>query len=134
MYIARTEEWDEFPNGRWGDAGSPSFSSLGDYHLKQLYASSEESRKKAYGEPVTVDDVSATFAKYLEGKIERLPWNDSTLSPESNVIHDQLIRMNLHGFWTINSQPRVNACASSDKVHGWGGPGGYVYQKVRNSL
>ena len=30
---------------------------------------------------------------------------------------------------TINSQPRVNACSSVDDVHGWGGPGGVVFQK-----
>lgn len=55
--------------GRWGDAESPSFASLGDYHLKHLYASSEESRRKAYGEPKTVQDVCDTFVKYLEGKL-----------------------------------------------------------------
>jgi len=38
--------------------------------------------------------------------------------------------MNKSGFLTINSQPRVNAVPSADKVHGWGGPGGYVYQKA----
>jgi len=130
VYMARTEEWDEFPNGRWGDAESPSFSSLGDYHLKYLYASSAESRKKAYGEPKVAQDVYDTFVKYLEGKIERLPWNDSALSPESGLIHTPLIRMNKHGFLTINSQPRINAVSSGDKVSGWGGPGGYVYQKA----
>jgi len=128
--MARTEEWDEFPNGRWGDAESPSFSSLGDYHLKHLYASSTDSRKKAYGEPKVAQDVNDTFVKYLEGKIERLPWNDSALSSESGIIHSPLVRMNKYGYLTINSQPRVNAMPSADKVHGWGGPGGYVYQKA----
>lgn len=24
-YVARTAQWDDFPNGRWGDARSPAF-------------------------------------------------------------------------------------------------------------
>lgn len=34
------------------------------------------------------------------------------------------------GFLTINSQPRVNAARSDDPTFGWGGIGGYVYQKA----
>ena len=30
---------------------------------------------------------------------------------------------------TINSQPSINGIPSNDKVFGWGGSGGYVYQK-----
>jgi methylenetetrahydrofolate reductase (NADPH) len=30
-YIARTNTWDEFPNGRWGDSRSPAFSNIDDY-------------------------------------------------------------------------------------------------------
>ena len=67
---------------------------------------------------------------FSPGKVERLPWNDSALSPESGLIHSPLTRMNQAGFLTINSQPRINAVPSSDEVHGWGGPGGYVYQKA----
>ena len=32
-YLARTQGWDEFPNGRWGDSGSPAFGDLADHHL-----------------------------------------------------------------------------------------------------
>jgi methylenetetrahydrofolate reductase (NADPH) len=41
-----------------------------------------------------------------------------------------LATLNEAGFLTINSQPRVNAAPSDHEVHGWGGPGGYVYQKA----
>src|ERR1700744_3437845 len=27
-YVNRTEAWDEFPNGRWGDSRSPAFGEL----------------------------------------------------------------------------------------------------------
>jgi methylenetetrahydrofolate reductase (NADPH) len=35
-YLQRTMTWDEFPNGRWGDARSPAFGDLSDYHLCPL--------------------------------------------------------------------------------------------------
>ena len=38
--------------------------------------------------------------------------------------------MNNAGFLTINSQPSVNAAPSADPIHGWGGEGGYVFQKA----
>ena len=44
----------------------------------------------------------------------------------------ELISINRQGILTINSQPRVNGVRSTDPVHGWGNPGGYVYQKVAN--
>jgi methylenetetrahydrofolate reductase (NADPH) len=40
------------------------------------------------------------------------------------------MRLNNAGFLTINSQPRVDGALSSDPAVGWGGPGGYVYQKA----
>lgn len=41
-----------------------------------------------------------------------------------------MIAINRAGFMTINSQPAVNGCRSDDSVYGWGGAGGYVYQKA----
>lgn len=38
--------------------------------------------------------------------------------------------MNLNGLLTTNSQPRIFAVPSSDKIYGWGPPGGYVFQKA----
>lgn len=35
-YMDRTKSWDDFPNGRWGDAASPAFGELNDYHLCSL--------------------------------------------------------------------------------------------------
>jgi methylenetetrahydrofolate reductase (NADPH) len=129
-FISRTEDWDNYPNGRWGDAGSPAFDILGDYHLTQLYANSEETRKKEWGTPATEQDVANTFCAYLKGEITRLPWNDTALASESDLISDSLKKMNASGFLTINSQPSVNGAPSDHAVHGWGGPKGYVYQKA----
>jgi len=129
-YIARTVDWDSYPNGRWGDAGSPAFDILGDYHLSQLYSNSEETRKKEWGNPTTEKDLFSTFVAYLKGEISRLPWNDTALAPESEAISDSLKKMNSTGFLTINSQPSVNGAASDHPVYGWGGPKGYVFQKA----
>jgi len=129
-YMSRTEDWDAFPNGRWGDAGSPAFDILGNYHLTQLYCNSEATRKQEWGSPQHEQDIGKVFVAYLSGEISRLPWNDTALAPESNVISENLKKMNSFGFFTINSQPSVNGARSDDPVHGWGGPRGYVYQKA----
>jgi len=129
-FISRTEDWDNFPNGRWGDAGSPAFDIIGNYHLTQLYCNSEETRKKEWGTPTSDQDVANIFVAYLKGEISRLPWNDTALAPESDIISDHLKKMNATGFLTINSQPSVNGAPSDHAVHGWGGPKGYVFQKA----
>jgi methylenetetrahydrofolate reductase (NADPH) len=32
-YVCRTSDWDQFPNGRWGNSSAPSFGDLKDYHI-----------------------------------------------------------------------------------------------------
>jgi methylenetetrahydrofolate reductase (NADPH) len=129
-YIARTDEWDEFPNGRWGDSRSPAFGSL--YTLNALRAVSSDRKKllKCWGTPLTVEDVISVFTRFLKGQINRLPWFEEALEGETNLIQDFLLRLNEHGFLTITSQPQVNAGLSSDPVIGWGPDHGYVYQRA----
>src|SRR5437879_87406 len=83
-------------------------------------------------------DIWNVFYCYLSGepnkeghKVNQLPWSEDELSPETNLIGDKLVELNKRGILTINSQPNVNGVDSTDPVHGWGEPGGYVYQKVR---
>ena len=64
--------------------------------------------------------------------MNRLPWNEEELASETSLIVDQLAHLNENGMWTINSQPDVNGASSMDPKFGWGGIGGYVYQKVRD--
>jgi len=125
----RTRDWDEFPNGRWGDAGSPSFSTLDIYHLN-LYRVSPEERLKQWGTPTTISDVADVFVSYLNGRVRTLPWNNTQLAPEASAIFSQLRNINSRGFFTVNSQPRVNACSSDHPVFGWGPNGGFVWQKA----
>ena len=64
----------------------------------------------------------------------QLPWNDDELALETASMISQLARINSKGALTINSQPNVNGAPSDDPVFGWGGPGGYVYQKVIHTM
>ncbi|KAI1006975.1 Methylenetetrahydrofolate reductase 1 [Podosphaera aphanis] len=127
-YVARTQDWDEFPNGRWGDSRSPAFGELDAYGIG-LKGSNEQNRK-LWGEPKSVKDVAQIFVKYLQGDIECLPWNEAPISSEAENIKSGLIDLNQRGLLTINSQPAVNGVKSSDPVFGWGPPNGYVYQKA----
>jgi methylenetetrahydrofolate reductase (NADPH) len=127
----RTEDWDEFPNGRWGDATSPAFGELAALsHFYSFSLGSEEDRRAMLGHaPKLHEDIYEVFAQYIEGKIPYIPWCDTPLQPESFALQPLLAKLNRAGFLTTNSQPSVNGKPSNDKIYGWGGAGGYVYQK-----
>lgn len=126
-YVQRTQDWDEFPNGRWGDSRSPAFGELDAYGIG--LRGTNESNIKLYGTPTSVQDIANTFAKYVTGELKSLPWSEQEITPEIEGIKSQLIDLNSRGFLTINSQPSVNGVRSSDPVFGWGPSNGYVYQK-----
>jgi methylenetetrahydrofolate reductase (NADPH) len=127
-YVLRTQEWDEFPNGRWGDSRSPAFGELDAYGIG-LTGTNEDNRKK-WGEPKSVRDIANLFVAYLQNKVASLPWSESPLTGEADVIRNKLVALNSKGLITINSQPAVDGVKSSHPVHGWGPPNGYVYQKA----
>ncbi|CRK21287.1 hypothetical protein BN1723_012315, partial [Verticillium longisporum] len=117
-YILRTQDWDEFPNGRWGDSRSPAFGELDAYGIG-LTGTNEQNIKK-WGEPQTVQDIATLFVRYLRNEIDCLPWSESPLTNEADPIREDLIALNKRGIITINSQPAVNGVKSSHAVHGWG--------------
>ncbi|KAG0065574.1 hypothetical protein BGZ89_008199 [Linnemannia elongata] len=128
-YVSRTEAWDEFPNGRWGDSRSPAFGELDGYGTSLKVAPKEA--LELWGHPSSPLEVASLFAKYCYGEIRSIPWSDeSSLYPETEAIRGQLAHLNERGYLTINSQPAVNGVRSDDKVHGWGPKNGYVYQKA----
>jgi methylenetetrahydrofolate reductase (NADPH) len=130
-YVMRTEDWDEFPNGRWGDATSPAFGELSQLsHFYQFSLGTLDDQRAMLGHsPTEKRDVYEVFARYVEGKLPHIPWCETALQPESFLIQDKLAALNRAGCLTINSQPSANGMPSSHKTFGWGGPGGYVYQK-----
>ena len=127
-YVARTQDWDEFPNGRWGDSRSPAFGELDSYGIG-LKGTNEHNRK-LWGEPKRVKDISDLFVNYMSGKVDSLPWCEAPVQPETNVLRSDLVDLNSRGLLTINSQPSVDGAKSSDPVFGWGPKNGYVYQKA----
>jgi methylenetetrahydrofolate reductase (NADPH) len=130
-YVNRTQEWDEFPNGRWGDASSPAYGELNGSHYYHSVFGSVLDRRVAWGAaPLTVQDLADVFVGYVNGAVPFLPWSESGLALETGFIRDVLVQLNRNGFLTINSQPCVNGAKSSDKALGWGPANGYVYQKA----
>lgn len=127
-YVKRTQDWDEFPNGRWGDSRSPAFGELDAYGIG--LKGSNEQNIKLWGEPKSIRDMSDIFIRFLEKDLESLPWSESPISSEADAIKTQLIDLNRRGMLTINSQPAVDGVKSSDPVYGWGPRNGYVYQKA----
>lgn len=130
-YVDRTANWDEFPNGRWGNSASPAFGDLSDYHLCSYRSGKAEDRRNLWGaSPTNQSDINAVFEGFVTGQVAWLPWCEEKLQLESDQIKTQLARINKAGFLTINSQPPVNGKSSTDSAVGWGGPGGIVYQKA----
>lgn len=127
-YIERTQDWDEFPNGRWGDSRSPAFGELDAYDVG--LKGTNESNRKLWGEPKSIRDVSNLFVKYMQGKVRSLPWSESEISSEADSLRENLVNLNGRGILTINSQPPVNGVKSSHPIYGWGPRNGFVYQKA----
>lgn len=127
-YIERTQDWDEFPNGRWGDSRSPAFGELDSYNIG--LKGTNESNRKLWGEPETLGDIAKLFVSYMQGDLESLPWSESAITGEADVLRNDLVDLNRRGLLTINSQPPVNGAKSSHPVYGWGPRNGYVYQKA----
>jgi len=132
-YIDRTQHWDEFPNGRWSDSRSPAFGELGEeiaYFYRRKFGEKENLITAWGSEHKSWQSVAQIFVDFIEGKISFLPWNEQHVSLETNIIRDDLIFLNKNGFFTTNSQPKVNGAPSSDVSVGWGPKDGFVYQKA----
>ena len=127
-YVARTADWDEFPNGRWGDSRSPAFGELDAYGIG--LKGTNETNVKLWGTPTKLLDICNLFVEFLQGKLGRLPWSEGGIAAEADSIKPELLKLNKQGLLTINSQPAIDGVTSSHPVHGWGPPGGYVYQKA----
>ncbi|BGO97810.1 Methylenetetrahydrofolate reductase 1 [Rhodotorula toruloides] len=130
--IARKDSpasWDEFPNGRFGDARSPAYGEMDGYGVSLKLPPGEAMRQ--WGQPTALSDVSRVFSSYLRGSLPSNPWSEEPLRAETEMISSHLIEMNdKRHWWTVGSQPAVDGAPSADSVHGFGPKGGYVYQKA----
>ncbi|KAI9018964.1 methylenetetrahydrofolate reductase-domain-containing protein [Hyaloraphidium curvatum] len=129
-YILRTEGWDDYPNGRWGDARSPAYGDLAAFGHATGFAKTQEECLEMWGHPAELKDIYGLFSRYVSGDLPSLPWSDTQLKPESSVIQTNLTKLNSVGYLTINSQPAVDGAPSSDGRFGWGPKDGWVYQKA----
>ncbi|XP_030455972.1 methylenetetrahydrofolate reductase (NADH) 2-like [Syzygium oleosum] len=130
-YISRTMGWDQYPRGRWGDSRSAAYGTLTDYQFMRPRARDKKLHEEWVVRLNSVEDVHEKFKKFCLGKLRSSPWSElDGIQPETRIINEQLGRINLKGFLTINSQPAVNGERSDSPSVGWGGPGGYVYQKA----
>nr|KJB37865.1 hypothetical protein B456_006G223600 [Gossypium raimondii] len=130
-YLSRTIGWDQYPQGRWGDSRNPSYGALSDYQFMRPRARDKKLQEEWATPLKSIDDIQEKFKNHCLGKLRSSPWSElDGLQPETKIIHEQLGKINLKGFLTINSQPAVNGERSDSPSVGWGGPGGYVYQKA----
>lgn len=105
-YIYRTKEWDDFPNGRWGNSSSPAFGDLKDYYLFLREKPSNEQLLAMWGRELNDErDIWAVFHNYVLGQrnanqvlVTRLPWNEEeSLSPETSLVKEHLAWCNENG-------------------------------------
>ncbi|WWC92170.1 methylenetetrahydrofolate reductase [Kwoniella dendrophila CBS 6074] len=125
------DSWDEYPNGRFTDVRSPAYGEIDGWGSGLKITAAQA--LKEWGTPTTVTELSRFFTSYLNSSPETptTPFCDLPLSPESLTILPYLIELNSEKFkyWTVGSQPCIDAIPSEDKIHGWGPSGGYVFQK-----
>jgi len=122
-------QWDEHPNGRFGDSRSPAYGELDGYGVS--LKTSALKALQTWGRPTSAKDISAIFASYLQNEIDSLPWSDMPLMDETSAIVPHLLRLTKEkDWWTVGSQPVVDGASSEDPIYGFGPKGGYVYQKA----
>lgn len=130
--LSREATWDDYPNGRFGDARSPAFNPPLTYSPTSLTVSPAQALS-LWKTPTTPEEITHLFTCHVAGQDpKQLPWSESaTLSPETALITSELSELTQRkGYWTIASQPAVDGLPSTHSIHGWGPPGGFVFQKA----
>jgi len=128
---SREATWDDYPNGRFGDARSPAFNPPLTYSPTSLTVTPTQALA-LWGTPTSNTELSKLFISHLTGHDpKKLPWSESaTLSPETALITSELTALTTQkGYRTMASQPAVDGLPSTHPIHGWGPPGGFVFQK-----
>ncbi|KAI4256852.1 MAG: hypothetical protein L6R42_005993 [Xanthoria sp. 1 TBL-2021] len=130
---SREATWDDYPNGRFGDARSPAFGTPVSYSPCSLPCTPTHARS-LWGEPTSPSAITNLFTSHLSGQSPpQLPWSDDSspsLSPETALIRDHLLTLTTtRNWWTIASQPAIDGLPSTDPIHGWGPAKGFVFQK-----
>lgn len=123
----REATWDEYPNGRFGDSRSPAYGELDGWGVSLGVPAAKA--LQMWGTPTTIAEIAQVFLDHINGKIRGTPWSTEPLSPETEVIKEQLLQLNKQQLCTVGSQPAINCAPSDHPKFGWGPKGGYIFQK-----
>ncbi|KAI1484350.1 methylenetetrahydrofolate reductase-domain-containing protein [Biscogniauxia mediterranea] len=126
--LGREATWDDFPNGRWGDARSPAYGQIDGYG-PSLHVTNAQAIA-LWGYPKKMEDINDLFVRHLKGELSAIPWSEEEFNEETGTISSELLRLNSKGWWTVASQPAINGIRSSDPTFGWGPQQGFVFQKA----
>ncbi len=89
--------WDEYPNGRFGDARSPAYGDLDGWGVSLKLTPSEALRQ--WGTPVEYADISQLSVRYLPGSLSAIPWSDEPLRSETSPILPRLVDLDTEKNW-----------------------------------
>lgn len=68
-YVCRTSDWDQFPNGRWGNSSAPSFGDLKDYHIFYTNKVNTKELLVQWGEELNEEkDIWTVFECFVSGQ------------------------------------------------------------------
>ncbi|KAJ2894316.1 methylenetetrahydrofolate reductase-domain-containing protein [Zalerion maritima] len=126
--LGREATWDDFPNGRWGDARSPAYGEIDGYGVS-LHVSVNQAIT-LWGHPRSREDISKLFVRHIKGELSAIPWSEEEFNAETATIQSRLLALNENGWWTVASQPAVNGMKSNNSTFGWGPASGFVFQKA----
>src|ERR1700677_3684200 len=90
--VGREATWDDFPNGRWGDARSPAYGEIDGYGVS-LHMSVNQAIR-LWGHPASISDITDLFIRHIEGRLSAIPWSEQGLNEETNTIKQQLLKLN----------------------------------------
>ena len=126
--LGREATWDDFPNGRWGDARSPAYGEIDGYGVS-LHVSVDQAIE-LWKYPESSQDINTLFVRHIKGELAAIPWSEEDFKAETATILKHLVALNERTWWTVASQPAVNGMRSSDATFGWGPASGFVFQKA----
>ncbi|KAJ3435965.1 methylenetetrahydrofolate reductase [Anaeramoeba flamelloides] len=122
-YIYLTNKWKTFPKKEWNGTG---FRRIKPKILKKMHPWKSPVRTKQIN---SIDDIVKTFKDFAKGEIYSLPWRERRLNLTIEPMTEKIISAIQNRIFLINIQPRLNGILSKNQLHGFGGPGGYIYQK-----
>ncbi|KAJ3442187.1 methylenetetrahydrofolate reductase [Anaeramoeba flamelloides] len=126
-YICLSDKWAKYPRKFWSDGKSTrKFRKVKQKLLQTVHPWISSSRKKELN---SINDVIQIFKSYLTGEINSIPWIDKSSEIILGTDNEKAMKMVNNGLLLINLLPRLNEEVSEDILIGFGGPGGYIYEK-----